>query len=221
MLELLNPVYVDACRSVLQHPPIAGHDPARLVQSYFEIARDLLGELDRISELTASQAARTVSTPEELRALPAGTVLLDSGQNPSAWQIRGVHATYARCVDLALEYWLSGDEDMEAMFRHGPFTVWSPAAAPSAAPTATWTDPATGTEYDLTMVHRDTCDSYWHHVGWLTIEQPPIPLVMWSGTADPADLAKRWADVTTLDNALATYGPLTQAPPAAQAVDHA
>lgn len=75
-------------------------------------------------------------------------------------------------------------------------------------PTA-WTGPETGTAYDLTAPLRDADGDYWHHVGWVTLHDAPIPLVMWSPSADRSQLGARWSDVSVLPRVIEDCGPLT------------
>lgn len=85
----------------------------------------------------------------------------------------------------------------------------------AAHPTA-WTDPDTGTAYDLTAPLLDADGDYWHHVGWVTLHGAPLPLVMWSPSADRFQLGARWSDVSVLPRVIEDCGPLT-APPADEA----
>lgn len=76
-----------------------------------------------------------ITTVEQLRALPTGTVLHDSdtGESteedlrlPTVWQIRhcrdGSYTTSGGAV-----YWLDHDDEMQHLFTWGPFTVlWLP-----------------------------------------------------------------------------------------------
>lgn len=77
------------------------------------------------------------------------------------------------------------------------------------AATATqWTDPGTGETYDLSVPQRDADGQFWHHIGWLTPPFGPLPLVMWSPSANREHLGTRWADVSVLERAIEDCGPL-------------
>lgn len=72
----------------------------------------------------------------------------------------------------------------------------------------TWTDSDTGTVYNLSGPLLDADDDYWHHIGWLTLDDPPIPLMVFSPTAYRGDLSRRLSDVDTLPNVIGAHGPL-------------
>lgn len=80
------------------------------------------------------------------------------------------------------------------------------------AATATrWSDPDGGETYDLSVPLRDADGDYWHHTGWLTRPDGPLPLVMWSVSANREHLGTRWADVHVLARVIEDHGPLTAA----------
>jgi len=71
-----------------------------------------------------------------------------------------------------------------------------------------WTDPATGVRYDLSQPLLDTDGDYWHHFGQLDLDDGPMPLMLWSGTAVRADVSKSFADLALLRDVIAEHGPL-------------
>jgi len=85
---------------------------------------------------------------------------------------------------------------------------------PDQATATAWTDPETGATYDLAQPLLDAEGDYWHHIGWLTPPDGPIPLVMWSPSPDRALLGTRWADVSVLIRVIEDCGPLEPAPAA-------
>lgn len=82
-----------------------------------------------------------------------------------------------------------------------------------AATSTTWTDPADGTRYDLSVPWRDADGAYWHHAGWLgPPSEPRVPLMLWSATRDLLEGAgRRMSDLATLRSVIDDCGPLTPA----------
>lgn len=70
----------------------------------------------------------TITTADQLRALPSGAVLLDGhvghGSAPVAWQIHGLGSlTHAKSVISARHYQLGNAADMADLLDLGPFRV--------------------------------------------------------------------------------------------------
>ena len=82
---------------------------------------------------------------------------------------------------------------------------------PVALPTA-WTDPTHGTVYDLTKAYLAEEESYFHHVGWIDLDDP-VPLMGWSGSPDGRTASRNWEDISTLAALIADFGPLTPVEP--------
>ena len=78
-----------------------------------------------------------------------------------------------------------------------------------AATARRWTDERDGSTYDLTEPLRDANGDYWHHIGWLTLpgHPGPVPMVMWSMSANREHLGRRWADVAPLVSVIDENGP--------------
>lgn len=79
---------------------------------------------------------------------------------------------------------------------------------------ATWTDPETGTVYDLTRAYRDDQDGFWRHAGWVGLPgEPRTPLMHWSATAEPPyGGIRRMSDLATLPAVIDECGPLFALP---------
>lgn len=76
-------------------------------------------------------------------------------------------------------------------------------------PTA-WTDPASGTVYDLTRTWRDADGSFWRHAGWVGLPgEPRVPLMLWSAVSQPAPGGiRRMSDLATMRAVIDDCGPI-------------
>lgn len=75
-----------------------------------------------------------------------------------------------------------------------------------------WSDPDTGTVYDLSGPLRDADGGFWHHIGWTAPIGGPVPLVMWSQSASREHLGTRWSEVSILTRVIEDCGPLAPIP---------
>jgi hypothetical protein len=119
---------------------------------------------------------------------------LDTTQQPYYVWAANTHAVLAHAAATALAE--SGS------MPGADFDAWEQAAAVSPTPPTTWTDPATGTTYDLTRQYADSDGDVWKLSGWVHhLDGRTLPIMSALADHDLRDVE--------LPDVIKSYGPLT------------
>jgi hypothetical protein len=92
------------------------------------VAREIPDMVENLTDLITKEAQSQcqITTAEQLRALPVGTVLLGSGAPPYPWQIRSLGAPedgHAESMCCDEWFYLGNDLNVAALLAYGPFRV--------------------------------------------------------------------------------------------------